>query len=133
LEKLRVLVAEDHDSVRGILVSLLQSEFVVVASVGDGEKLVKAAALLRPDVIVSDILMPRKDGLAARAELLSMGIELPFVFVTMMDPHLLSPLPETISYIHKSDLISELNDSVRAVARGEIYLSRLFREMWGNP
>jgi len=133
LEKLRVLVAEDHDSVRGILVSLLQSEFEVVAAIGDGEKLVKAVGLLRPDVIVSDVLMPLKDGLAARAELLSMGIEVPFVFVTMMDPHLLSPLPETISYIHKSDLISELNDSVRAVARGEIYLSRLFREMWGNP
>ena len=133
MEKLRVLVAEDHDSVRGILVSLLQSEFEVVAAIGDGEKLVKAVGLLRPDVIVSDVLMPLKDGLAARAELLSMGIEVPFVFVTMMDPHLLSPLPETISYIHKSDLISELNDSVRAVARGEIYLSRLFREMWGNP
>jgi DNA-binding NarL/FixJ family response regulator len=133
LEKLRVLVAEDHDSVRGILVSLLQSEFAVVAAIGDGEKLVKAADLLRPDVIVSDILMPLKDGLSARAELLSMGIEVPFVFVTLMDPRLLSPLPGTISYIHKSDLISELNDSVRAVARGEIYLSRSFREMWGNP
>ena len=52
MQRLRVLVAEDHESVRNILVELLRSEFEVVGAVIDGEQLVKAATLLQPDVIV---------------------------------------------------------------------------------
>jgi DNA-binding NarL/FixJ family response regulator len=133
LEKLRLLVAEDHDAVRGICVTLLQSEFEVVASVGDGEKLMKAAVHLLPDVIVSDILMPAKDGLSVRTELLARKIEIPFVFITLMDVGLVSPLPASVSYVHKSDLTAELIAGVWAVARGEVYLSQSFRELWGSP
>jgi DNA-binding NarL/FixJ family response regulator len=131
LEKLRVLVAEDHESVRKILVRLLRSEFEVVDAVGNGEELVKTAALLRPDVIVSDVLMPGQDAFVARKKLIAAGIDVPFVFITLLDAGLISPLPEIISYVHKSDLTAELIESVRAVARGEVYLSRSFRTLWG--
>jgi DNA-binding NarL/FixJ family response regulator len=132
LEKLRVLVAEDHESIRGILVGLLRPEFEIVAAVDDGANLVRATILFKPDVIVSDILMPVQDGLSARTELQSRGVEIPFVFVTLLDVRQISPVPATISYVHKSDVTAELVEGVRAVARGETYLSRSFRELWGN-
>jgi len=132
LEKLRVLVAEDHPTVREILAALLRSEFEVIAAVDNGEELLNAAVLHRPDVIISDILMPVKDGLWVRTELLCRKIEIPFVFITLMQVSQISPLPQSISYVHKSDVMDELIAGVRAVASGEVYLSRSFREWWGN-
>jgi len=127
-----VVVAEDHETVREILVALLRSDFEIVAAVADGAELVKAATRFQPDVIVSDILMPVQDGFIARNELMSGGIDIPFVFITMLDASLVSPLPENLSYVHKSDLTRELADGIRAVARGEVYLSQSFRELWGS-
>ena len=131
MERLRVLVGEDHKSMRGILVELLSSDFEVVDSVGDGQQLVEAAVLLRRDLIVSDIAMPGKDGWSARTELLNKGIEIPFVFVTLLDPQIISPGPATLSYIHKSDVAVELIHGVRVTAGGGTYYSRSFREAWG--
>lgn len=130
-KKLRVLIAEDHESVRGVLVALLNSDFEVVAAVGDGVDLVKAAILYRPDAIVSDIIMPMLDGLSARKHLLIKGIDIPFVFITL-DMGLTSPDSDRASYVYKSDLV-ELPDSLRTAAAGGTYLSRSFRKIWGNP
>jgi CheY-like chemotaxis protein len=132
-QRLRVLVAEDHDAVRGILVAQLSPNFEVVAAVADGEQLVMATEFLRPDVIISDILMPVKDGYSARKELLSRGIDVPFVFVTLMDVLHTSRVAQTVSYLHKSDIAAELTDGVRTAAGGGIYLSQSFRDLWGNP
>jgi CheY-like chemotaxis protein len=60
----RLLLAEDHAETAERLRKLLQTEFDVVASVVDGDALVKAAKLLSPDVIVTDIAMPGMDGYA---------------------------------------------------------------------
>ena len=45
---LRVLIADDHEDLRGIAVALLSSEFQVVGAVGDGQELVQAAIFLKP-------------------------------------------------------------------------------------
>ena len=59
----RVLLAEDQPANLALLESLLDTEFDVVATVADGIDLVDAAARLLPDAIVTDITMPRLDGL----------------------------------------------------------------------
>lgn len=115
-----------------MLVTLLSAEFEIVAAVSNGEQLLEAAILLRPDVVVSDIAMPVRDGLYARKELLARGIEIPFVFTTVLDMHLIFSVP-TVSCVHKADLSDDLLLSVRAAMRGEIYFSRSFRETWGRP
>jgi len=129
LERLRVLVAEDHHVIRSFVVTLLNEEFQVVGAVGDGEQLVEAARASLPDVIVSDIEMPAMDGLMAREELLSIGIEIPFVFITLLDMARLLAHHDRYStgYIHKMDIINELNLGVHAVAKGRSYLSRSFK------
>jgi CheY-like chemotaxis protein len=59
----RVLVADDHLAVAEVLRALLEPEFDVIATVGDGNALVAAAAVLTPEVIVTDIAMPGQHAL----------------------------------------------------------------------
>jgi DNA-binding NarL/FixJ family response regulator len=132
---LRVLIAEDHERLRQMVVALLHEDFKVIADVGDGDQLVRAATALNPDVIVSDIDMPLIDGFSARKELLSMGIEQPFVFISMMD---LTGLPSefregAVGYVHKADLSGELAPAIRAVAGGQFYVSRSYRKQISDP
>jgi DNA-binding NarL/FixJ family response regulator len=128
MDRLRILLAEDHEGLRRMLVALLDTEFDVVNQVGDGDQLVRAAFLLQPDVIISDIEMPLTDGFSARKELQTVGIDRPFVFITMIDiarlpPHLRDGV---VGYVHKADLATELSLAIHAVAQGTSYVSRSF-------
>lgn len=126
---LRVLIADDHEVTRAILVMLLNSDFEVIGAVGDGEQLVRAAIFLQPDVIITDINMPLLDGFSAMDELRSRGMEYPFVFVTSLDLPGLVPSIEQgpIGYVHETDLFSELKLAVNMVSHGIFYISRSFR------
>lgn len=63
----RVLVADDSDGVRELVILLLdmENDFTVVGQARDGLEAVEAARSLQPDLIVLDISMPRLDGLTA--------------------------------------------------------------------
>jgi DNA-binding NarL/FixJ family response regulator len=72
----RVLLADDHAAVRAGLRMLLESAnndgaegIEVVGEAADGVEAVELARELQPDVVVMDVRMPRKDGIAAAAEL----------------------------------------------------------------
>ena len=71
MEKIRILIADDHAIVRMGLVTLLGSQdgFEVVGEASNGDQAVSRALKLRPDVVVMDLVMPKKDGVAATAEL----------------------------------------------------------------
>ena len=66
-----------------MLRSLLEGPFDVIDCVTDGEALVRAAARLSPDVIVSDIGMPRMDGIDAVRRILATNRDARVVFVTV--------------------------------------------------
>ena len=67
----RILIADDHAIVRMGLASLLgtQDGFEVVGDAEDGEMAVKKALKLKPDVVIMDLMMPKKDGAEATAEI----------------------------------------------------------------
>ena len=71
MDKIKILIADDHAIVRMGLATLLgaQDGFEVVGEASNGEQAVSRALKLRPDVVVMDIVMPKKDGVAATAEL----------------------------------------------------------------
>ena len=71
MDKIRILIADDHAIVRMGLVTLLgaQDGFEVIGEASNGEQAVSRALKLRPDVVVMDLVMPKKDGIAATAEL----------------------------------------------------------------
>ena len=116
MARLRVLVAEDHSAMRNCIVNILSADFEVIAAVPDGEELVASALALKPDVIVSDIRMPRLDGVSALLRLRDAGVFTPFVLVTVdedLAAHLNLPLACCIS---KTEMYWKLNTAVRQAA-----------------
>ena len=69
--KIKVLIADDHTIVRIGLTALLnaESDIEVVGEAKNGEMAVKEALRLTPDIVVMDLMMPKKDGAEATAEL----------------------------------------------------------------
>ena len=55
MTRTRLLLAEDHAAVRNVAMRLLEQEFEVVGTAGDGQTLIEAAARLLPEVLVVDI------------------------------------------------------------------------------
>ena len=71
MDKVRVLIADDHAVVREGLRTLIGSEpgLELVGEAVDGQEAVEQARSLKPDVILMDLVMPRKGGLEAIGEI----------------------------------------------------------------
>ena len=71
MNKIKVLIADDHTVVRIGLTALLgtQPDIEVVGEADNGDAAVKTAMKLHPDIVIMDLMMPKKDGAAATAEL----------------------------------------------------------------
>src|SRR4051812_48637512 len=78
----RVLIAEDEALIRLDLKEMLTEEgYEVVGEAGDGEQAVTMAGELKPDLVILDVKMPRKDGIDAAAEITEAQIA-PVVILT---------------------------------------------------
>ena len=84
MNKARILIADDHAVVRMGLTSLLDAhrEFTVVGEAENGETAVSQAERLRPDIIIMDLMMPKKDGATATAEILKAHPEIRILILT---------------------------------------------------
>ena len=78
-ERIRVMVVDDHSILRVGLKHVLEEsgEFEVVGQAADGEEAVRVAAEVSPDVVVMDVMMPRKDGVEACREIMEAAPEDP--------------------------------------------------------
>jgi|SRR5882672_1817049 len=122
--KLRVLVADDHELSRWAIGRLLSIKFEVVGVVADGRKLVDAAAILLPDVIVSDVSMPLLSGPQAMEELKRKGHKIPFVLVSV-DPTSAEEYVRrgAAAFVEKVDLGRDLVPAVCSAALGNTDVS----------
>ena len=121
-----MVLAEDHAGVAEQLRTLLASEFEVVATVADGRALVRIVEAERPDVIVTDIVMPGLDGIAATAALLAKRPDTRVVLVTAYDDPDVAErgyAAGALGFVSKHRAGQELVAAVRAAARGERYTS----------
>lgn len=78
----RVLIAEDEALIRLDLSEMLREEgYDVVGEAGDGQEAVELAESLRPDLVIMDVKMPRRDGIDAATEIAAKRIA-PIVVLT---------------------------------------------------
>lgn len=128
--RLRVLIAEDHESVARQLRRLLEAECDVIDVVSDGQRLVAAVEALTPEVIVSDISMPGLDGLAAARIILERHPNARIVFLTVHDDRAMVQRAlrlGVLGYVLKDDADQELLPAVRAAQAGRQHLSESIR------
>ena len=127
MQRPRIVLAEDHVEMAEQLRALLAAEFDVVAVVPDGQALLRAADAAHPDVVVTDIMMPELDGIAATAALVAKRPDLRVVLVTVHDePELVErgQAAGALGFVSKHRAGYELVPAVKAVLRGERYMSR---------
>ena len=122
---IRVMVVDDHPIVVNGLRDMLEDSgrFDVVGQAGDGEEAVRTAKALQPEVIVMDVIMPRKDGVDACREIMEL---LPATRVLMLtasseeDAVIQAVAAGATGYLHKYSRPEELVQAVLDVAEGRL-------------
>ena len=127
MEKIRLLVADDHPVVRAGLRMLLaaQPDMEVVGEAVDGDAAVARALQLEPDVVVMDLAMGGMDGLAATREIVNRLPHTKVVVLTMHDneEYLRQALDAgATGYVLKEAVDTEIAVAIRVVQRGEVFL-----------
>lgn len=130
MDKMRILLADDHILFRKGLTQLLSSQpdFLVIGEAGDGLEALDKARELMPDLILMDINMPRCDGREATRRIKA---ELPYVVIVILtvsddDQDLFVALQNGAQgYLLKKMEPEDLFAQLRGLARGEAPLSRL--------
>jgi DNA-binding NarL/FixJ family response regulator len=126
LTRTRILLAEDHKDVRDRVVRLLEPEFEVVGTVGDGLALLEAAARMKPDVCVLDISMPKMSGIEAAAQLRKRGSAVKVVFLTVhedADFVRAALATDALGYVVKSRMASDLRSAIREALAERLFVS----------
>jgi len=125
--KPRIVLADDHPALLAEISRRLAVDFDVLRAVGEGIALVEAASELRPDVVISDINMPRMTGIEACRRILQQGFSGNAILLSVYDePELVRTSLEAgiRGFVLKIDAAEELIAAVQIVLIGHTYLSR---------
>jgi DNA-binding NarL/FixJ family response regulator len=125
---IRVILADDHHLVRQGIRSLLEKsgDIEIVAEAPDGEEAVRLCARLKPGVLITDINMPRLNGIQAVEKIRELALPCRVVILSMHANRQLvrqSLQNGAKGYVLKSALKDELLMAVRAAFKGATFLS----------
>jgi DNA-binding NarL/FixJ family response regulator len=126
VNRVRVLLADDHRMLAEGLKNLLVAEFDLIGVVEDGRAMVEAAKTLKPDVIVADITMPHLNGIEAFEEIQKSDPDVRVVFLTMhRDAAYARRALEAgaAGFVLKHSAPEELVLAVRAAAQGRTFIT----------
>ncbi|MDR0666515.1 MAG: response regulator transcription factor [Campylobacteraceae bacterium] len=73
LKKLTVLYVEDEENIRKTLTKAIEDEFKLFFTAGDGNEGLKKFKKYKPDIVITDLLMPIKDGLSLARDIKAMS------------------------------------------------------------
>jgi two-component system response regulator NreC len=127
MNKIRILLAEDHKTVREGLKMIVngQPDMEIVGEVGDGLAAVRLADELQPDIVLMDVSMPQLNGLKATEKI---NQQCPQVKILALTRHKDSAYLQQLlragasGYILKQSASNELLHAIRAIIAGGKYL-----------
>ena len=126
--KPRVLLADDHEQVLGMIANLLADDFDIVATVSDGQQALDQSARLDPDIIVLDVTMPNLDGFQALRELRRIGSRAKVVLLTMLhtEDYVTAALRSGAQgYVLKTRIHSDLTSALDHALGGRLFMPSL--------
>jgi NarL family two-component system response regulator LiaR len=123
-KSIRVLIADDHAIVRGGIAALLAqvADIKVVGEASDGQEAITQAAILRPDVILMDLVMPNVDGIEAIRQIKARQPESRILVLTSFaaDDKVFPAIKAgALGYLLKESRPSDLIEAIRQVYHGE--------------
>jgi len=126
--KYRIVIAEDHTILREGLRSLLTSgsEFEVVGEAEDGREAIRCVEKLKPDLILTDLSMPRMNGMEAIREIKKRSPETKILVLTVhkTEEYILATVRAGADgYLLKDSTHAELLMAVKHVLSGKRYIS----------
>lgn len=125
--KLRVLLADDHETILAQVRLTLCEDFEVVGTVDNGRDAVAEVQRLDPDVLVIDISMPVLDGLQAVSQLRSIQHRTKVVFLTVhQDQDFVNAAfsAGASGYVIKADITTDLATAIHEAVQGRTYTSQ---------
>ena len=126
MDRVRVLLADDHADFLAVAARLLEEEFDVVKTVPDGESLLREAALVRPEAVILDICMPGLNGFEAARLLKAAADAVVIVFLTVhSDPDYVREALAAggLGYVVKDRLASDLVPALKEALAGREFIS----------
>jgi two-component system response regulator NreC len=127
MERLRIVLADDHLVVRSGLKALIdaQPDLEVVGEAGDGAEVLAQVSAARPDIVVMDLSMPRLNGLEATQRVLDQAPEARVLVLSVHEDvaYLRRALEVGASgYVLKRAAAESLITAIREVGAGRVYL-----------
>jgi two-component system response regulator DegU len=124
--KLRIVVADDNAEFLDKIVSVLATEFEVVAAAADGKSALECTRLYRPDVVVLDLEMPGSNGIEVVKELAKHPPSPAAVICSIEDdPEIVEAARQAgaLGYVFKARITKDLIAAVKSAARGKSFVS----------
>lgn len=124
--KLRIVVADDNPAFLAKLVSVLATEFEVVATSADGKSALECIRLWQPNVVVLDLEMPEFNGIEVTRELNKSPSSPAIVLCSIEnDPEIVEAARRAgaLGYVFKPRVAEDLIAAVKAVARRQPFVS----------
>jgi len=125
---LKILLADDHAVVReGLRVLLEREGFLFSGEASDGREAIVLCERNKPDIAVLDLAMPLLNGIDAAREIIKTNSKIKVILLTMhTEDHLVleSLRAGVTGYVLKTRASNELVQAIRAVSRGEMFLTQ---------
>jgi DNA-binding NarL/FixJ family response regulator len=120
---IRIVLVDDQTLVRQGIRSLLElaGDITIVGEASDGDEALGAIAREKPDVVLLDVRMPKKNGLDVLRELKTKDAVPPVILLTTFDDDetfLAAVRAGAKGYLLKDVSLEQLTDAIRAVAAG---------------
>jgi len=133
MEKIQILVADDHGIIRMGLKKILLDEFpdAFICEVADGEDLIRKARERKWNIIVSDLLMPGRDGLDVLKQIKKEFPQLPILVLSMYpeEQYAIRALKAgAAGYVGKDSGAEVIASAIRIVLSGKKYISSIVAE-----